>query len=220
MSQETLDLEEAMTIIWKEIETGNNASESVDEKLKKYIGQGMLKRLSDEGFIAPSAAGGKVEFSEKGYRRAYDLVRRHRLTERLLVDVLHMDRSKVDADACAMEHIISRELEENICTLLGHPEVCPHGSRIMPGECCKRGDSKIERVIFKLSELRHGESGKVAYIQTQAHPVMHKIMSLGLVPGLEIKVHRTFPAYIIEFEQTQLAVESGVAGNIYVRKSS
>jgi DtxR family Mn-dependent transcriptional regulator len=220
MSDVSHELEEAMTIIWKEIETGRNGYDEVGEKLDKYIGPGIPQRLIAEGFIKPVKSGDKIEFCEKGYRRAYDLVRRHRLTERLLVDVLHMDRSKVDADACVLEHIISKELEENICTLLGHPEVCPHGSRIMPGECCRNRVSKIERVIFKLSELKHGECGRVSYIQTQAHPVMHKIMSLGLVPGLTIKVHRTFPVYVVEFEQTQLAVENEVAENIYVRKLS
>jgi DtxR family Mn-dependent transcriptional regulator len=220
MTEISHELEEAMTIIWKEIENDSNSYEKLDEKLKKYIGPDILKRLAADGHIKPLKENGPVEFSEKGYRRAYDLTRRHRLTERLLVDVLHMDRSKVDYDACMLEHIISKELEENICTLLGHPETCPHGSRILPGDCCKNKVSKIERVIFKLSELKHGECGRVSYIQTQTHPAMHKIMSLGLVPGLTIKVHRTFPAYIVEFEQTQLAIENEVAENIYVRKIS
>ncbi len=214
------ELEEAMTIIWKQIENNDNSYEKIDEKLKKYIGPGTLKRLAAEELIKPLKENGPVELSEKGYRRAYDLTRRHRLTERLLVDVLHMDRSEVDYDACMLEHIISKELEENICTLLGHPETCPHGSRILPGDCCKNKVSKIERVIFKLSELKHGECGRVSYFQTQAHPAMHKIMSTGLVPGLTIRVHRTFPAYIVEFEQTQLAIENEVADNIYVRKIS
>ncbi|HOT75548.1 MAG TPA: metal-dependent transcriptional regulator [Candidatus Wallbacteria bacterium] len=220
MTEISHDLEEAMTIIWKEIENGADSFESVNEKLKKYIGEDVLKRLICEGYVKRTSPGGRVEFSEKGYSRAYDLTRRHRLTERLLVDVLHMDRSRVDSDACMLEHIISRELEENICTLLGHPQVCPHGSRILPGNCCKNKVSKIERVIFKLSELKHGECGRVSYIHTQANPVMHKIMSLGLVPGLTIKVHSSFPAYVVEFEQTQLALENEVAENIFVRKTS
>ncbi len=220
MNEISHDLEEAMTIIWKEIENKTHVYEKIEEKLKKYIGPNVFKDLEIEGFLKPLKPGAYVEFSEKGYKRAYDLTRRHRLTERLLVDVLHMDRSKVDYDACMFEHIISKELEENICTLLGHPETCPHGSRILPGECCKNKISKVERVIFKLSELNHGECGRVSYIQTQAHPAMHKIMASGLVPGLEIRVHRSFPAYIIEFEHTQLAIENEVADNIYVRKIS
>ncbi|HPG56805.1 MAG TPA: metal-dependent transcriptional regulator [Candidatus Wallbacteria bacterium] len=220
MTEISHELEEAMTIIWKHIENGDDSFEAVDDKLKKYIGEDVLKRLMSEGYVKNSRPGGRIEFNEKGYSRAYDLTRRHRLTERLLVDVLHMDRSRVDSDACMLEHIISRELEENICTLLGHPQVCPHGSRILPGECCKNKASKIERVIFKLSELKHGECGRVSYIQTQTNPVMHKIMSLGLVPGLTIKVHSSFPAYVVEFEQTQLALETEVAENIFVRKIS
>lgn len=212
------DLEEAMTVIWKEIEMKRAGFESVDAKLAGCIGPGVLSELERTGMVR-TGEGRAVEFTDAGYRRAYDLARRHRLTERLLVDVLGMDRAKVDTEACALEHIISKELEENICTLLGHPKVCPHGSAIMPGECCKNGLSKVERAIFPLSELTHGEKGFVAYMLTDRHPSLHKLLSLGLVPGVLISVHQTYPSYVIEFEQTQLAVEGGIAGSIFVRKA-
>ncbi|HNY12693.1 MAG TPA: metal-dependent transcriptional regulator [Candidatus Wallbacteria bacterium] len=220
--QETIrhDLEEALTILWKETENNNRCFSAASEKLKKFIGAAAPSDLVSEGLIKADKVSDSYEFTEKGYRRAYDLARRHRLTERLLTDILCMDKSKVDTEACALEHIISKELEENICTLLGHPKVCPHGSPIMPGECCKSGTAKVERAIFALSELSHGERGYVSYIHTASHPFLHKLMALGLVPGILITVHQTFPAYVIEFEQTQLAIEDGVAANIFVRKIS
>ena len=212
------DLEEAMTIIWKHSEKGIDGYRQISQKLENCFGRDILKELLDEGYI--TCAKDRVLFSETGHKRAYDLARRHRLTERLLVDVLHMDRSKVDADACEFEHIISKELEENICTLLGHPSFCPHGSPILPGECCKNKSDKINRVIFKLSELKHGENAIVSYMLTQKHPFLQKLMSLGLVPGISITLHSTFPAFIVEFDQTQLAVETEIAESIYVRKVS
>jgi len=214
------DLEEALTILWKETENNNYSFSAASEKIGKFIGAGVPAGLVAEGLIKADKTSGRYEFTEKGYKRAYDLARRHRLTERLLTDVLRMDKAKVDTEACALEHIISKELEENICTLLGHPKVCPHGSPIMPGECCKNGLSKVERSIFALSELSHGERGFVSYILTAEHPFLHKLLALGLVPGIMISVHQTFPAYVIEFEQTQLAIEDGVAANIFVRKIS
>ena len=212
------DLEEALTILWKETENNNRRLSAASEKLGKSTGAGTAPDLVSAGLITADKERDTYEFTEKGYRRAYDLARRHRLTERLLTDVLRMDKSKVDTEACALEHIISKELEENICTLLGHPKVCPHGSPIMPGECCKNKSSKVERAIFALSELSHGERGYVSYILTAQHPFLHKLLALGLVPGIMISVHQTFPAYVIEFEQTQLAIEAGVAANIFVRK--
>ncbi len=214
------DLEEALTILWKETENNNYSFSAAGEKIGKFIGAGAPSELIASGLIKVDKTSDRYEFTEKGYKRAYDLARRHRLTERLLTDVLRMDKAKVDTEACALEHIISKELEENICTLLGHPKICPHGSPIMPGECCKNGLSKVGRAIFALSELSHGERGYVSYILTAEHPFLHKLLSLGLVPGIMISVHQTFPAYVIEFEQTQLAIEDGVAANIFVRKIS
>jgi putative ABC transport system ATP-binding protein len=80
-----------------------------------------------------------LEFTERGRRRAADIIRRHRLAERLFTDTLHMqDEAGIEAQACKFEHILSPEATESICVLLGHPKTCPHGSPIPPGECCAR----------------------------------------------------------------------------------
>jgi len=129
-----------------------------------------------------------------------------------------MDRSKVDPEACRMEHVISSGLEEQICTLLGHPKACPHGSPIMPGDCCRRKTSNIERAIFSLNELKHGESGILCYILGDGQKLFQKLMSLGMVPGVSIYVHQIYPAYVIEFAQTQLAIEIEAAAKIFIRK--
>ena len=219
MDPVNIDLEEALTIIWKRIETHNDGWLEIKDLVSKAIGENIFDELIKKGFIEINSENNNVVLTKTGHVRAYDLARRHRLTERLLVDVLGMDRSKVDDDACKLEHIISKELEENICTLLGHPKVCPHGSPIMPGECCKNKNLKIEKVIFMLSEFTHGESGIVAYLQTAEHPFMGKLFSLGLVPGVKIKVTQTFPAFVLEFEETQIAVEKIIADNIFVRRT-
>jgi putative ABC transport system ATP-binding protein len=87
---------------------------------------------------APSART-VLEFTDRGRHRAADIIRRHRLAERLFTDTLHMqDDAGIEAQACKFEHILSPEATESICVLLGHPKTCPHGSPIPPGECCVR----------------------------------------------------------------------------------
>jgi len=71
-----------------------------------------------------------------GARRARDVVRRHRLAERLFKDTFSIDDSEAHTEACKFEHIISPELDQRICTFLGHPSTCPHGNPIPPGSCC------------------------------------------------------------------------------------
>jgi putative ABC transport system ATP-binding protein len=82
-----------------------------------------------------------VQLTAEGHQRARDVIRRHRLAERLFKDTFRIEDNEVHTQACKFEHIISPELDERICTFLGHPKTCPHGNPIPPGDCCN-GHSK------------------------------------------------------------------------------
>jgi putative ABC transport system ATP-binding protein len=78
-----------------------------------------------------------VEFTKRGRQRAADIIRRHRLAERLFTDSLAMDsETEIEQQACKFEHILSPEATDKICSFLGHPQTCPHGAAIPPGPCC------------------------------------------------------------------------------------
>src|SRR3989440_402666 len=78
-----------------------------------------------------------VELTPRGRERAGNIIRRHRLAERLFTDSLAMDsESEIEQQACKFEHILSPEATDKICTFLGHPRTCPHGAPIPPGPCC------------------------------------------------------------------------------------
>ncbi len=84
-----------------------------------------------------------VDLTPRGHKRAADIIRRHRLAERLFTDSLAMDsETEIEQQACKFEHILSAEATDKICAFLGHPRTCPHGSAIPPGPCCgKQSDS-------------------------------------------------------------------------------
>src|SRR5438309_10294652 len=78
-----------------------------------------------------------VELTPRGRQRAADIIRRHRLAERLFTDSLALDsETEIEQQACKFEHILSPEATDKICTFLGHPRTCPHGAPIPPGACC------------------------------------------------------------------------------------
>jgi putative ABC transport system ATP-binding protein len=78
-----------------------------------------------------------VELTNRGRQRAADIIRRHRLAERLFTDSLAMDsETEIEEQACKFEHILSPEATDKICTFLSHPRTCPHGAPIPPGVCC------------------------------------------------------------------------------------
>ncbi|HEX4544730.1 MAG TPA: ATP-binding cassette domain-containing protein [Candidatus Acidoferrum sp.] len=99
----------------------------------------VLSRMSDLHLVALNH--GEVQLTPVGSQRARDIVRRHRLAERLFKDTFSIEDSEAQTQACKFEHIISPELDQRICTFLGHPKTCPHGNPIPPGDCCD-GKSK------------------------------------------------------------------------------
>jgi len=84
-----------------------------------------------------SASGSEVQLTEAGSLRARDVVRRHRLAERLFTDTFAIEDAEAHVQACRFEHIITPELDQRICSFLGHPKTCPHGNPIPPGVCCE-----------------------------------------------------------------------------------
>jgi putative ABC transport system ATP-binding protein len=94
----------------------------------------VLSRMADRRLVA--VQNGEAQLTPDGSQRARDVVRRHRLAERLFKDTFAVDETEVQTQACRFEHIISPELDARICTFLGHPKTCPHGNPIPPGSCC------------------------------------------------------------------------------------
>jgi DtxR family transcriptional regulator, Mn-dependent transcriptional regulator len=214
--ERTHKIEEGLSIIWEEREKKIYDKDALKSKILDSVKEDILPDLEKEGYVTVSS--GSVKFTESGELRAKDITRRQRLAERLLIDVLELGRREMDSSACEFEHILSKEVEESICTLLGHPTECPHGFPIPAGECCAKAKDSLESIVMPLSKLKPGETGKVVYILTRHHPQLHKLMSLGIVPAANISVHQVFPAFVIQIDGTQLALELDVAKNIHVKR--
>jgi putative ABC transport system ATP-binding protein len=99
----------------------------------------LLARMSEMHLV--EVRNEDVQLTTQGHQRARDVIRRHRLAERLFKDTFRIDDHEAHTQACKFEHIISPELDQRICSFLGHPKTCPHGNPIPPGECCN-GHSK------------------------------------------------------------------------------
>lgn len=207
--------EEILSYIWELKEKNIEDYHIFKEKIKEK-GKDIIDELIKDGYL--SKENDKISFTTLGYELAKNIIRRQRLTERLLVDILEMKGEHIDVLACEFEHIISQDLEKSICILLGHPRVCPHGSPIPEGECCIHKEELLKSVVFPLNKLRQGDQGKVVYILTSFHPELHRLLSFGFVPGVIIRVHQVFPTFIIEIDNQQIALDSKLAECIYVKK--
>lgn len=210
------DVEEILSIIWEAEEHGNTSIENIKAEINNKLINDILGEIEKNGLIVRS--GQKLSFSTQGRELAKDVIRRQRLAERLLYDVLAVPPLESDSQACAFEHIISKEVEESICILLGHPKQCPHGSVIPEGDCCRRAATSLASIVSSLDTFKAGEKGKIIYVLTRDHPQLHKLMSLGVMPGTVINVHQVFPSFVVQINETQLALEREVAQSIYLKK--
>ncbi len=214
-SKEERELEEVLEALWTGVEKGEIRREDVlrdvrtenqDEAVAELAGRGLVNLDED----------GSLRFTESGREKARGIIRRHRLAERLVHDILAMPMTEVEANACEFEHLVAPGITESICTLLGHPAQCPHGRPIPEGPCCVEARKSIEPVVVSVDRMHTGETARVAYINTKNYSRLQKLTSFGVSPGVKVKLHQRKPAFVLECDQTQVAIEEAVAEEIYV----
>lgn len=179
-----------------------------------HAAEGPIKQLVNTGYV--TLAGDQLRLTSAGIPAARNVVRRHRLAERLLADVLGASDELMHEKACRFEHLLDQGLDESICRLLGHPKICPHGKPIPAGRCCSE-PAPSQKLVAPLSRLSPGEGGKVAYVYAPESGQFQKLMALGILPGTPISLVQTFPSYVFKAGQTQFAVDREIAEAIYVR---
>jgi DtxR family Mn-dependent transcriptional regulator len=174
-----------------------------------------LHDLLEAGLIEQGSEG--FSLTAAGRRQAASVLRRERLAERLLADVLHVSDDLATETACKFEHLLRKGLDDQVCTLLGHPRFCPHGSPNPPGDCCRAGSRAAQTVVSSLADLSPGESGVIAYLQTPRRDILQRMLAMGAIPGTPVVIRQRFPSFVFDLGQSQVAVDRETAQQIYVR---
>jgi DtxR family Mn-dependent transcriptional regulator len=178
----------------------------------------LLRVLTADGFV--TLQGASILLTPKGRHLGRGLIRRHRLAERLFTDVFDLSKENVDDDACKMEHILSEELTESVCTFLGHPPTCPHGKPIPRGECCKKYTVDIRPVVTRLTEFGVGQNAKIVFITPSEVARLGRLSSIGLVPGAVIRLIQRKPSVVLQIDETTVAIDPELAREMFVKKVS
>jgi DtxR family Mn-dependent transcriptional regulator len=210
--------EEIMEAIWCASENKDYSTAAIKKRCIVDFTEDDLAEIERQGLII--SHDDKILLSSAGKPIAEAIMRRHRLAEVLVSSILKLKNSAMEAVACKVEHGLEPEVEEAICTLLGHPEICPDGKPIPKGKCCRKNLAKVDRVVVSLNELKSSESGKITYIKPSSHSNLHQLISFGLHPGVVVTVHRSNPTFCIKFENTELAIDEEIAKNIFVLRSN
>jgi len=208
--------EDALVQVWSACERDDHTLEKLCTGRPDLVS--VVSQLEADGWLR--RRNGSIEFTEPGEQKARELVRRHRLAEVLLEQVLEVSREQAAYTACLWEHMLSEEVAGTICTFLGHPRHCPHGNPIPPGLCCQRMAHTVTPLVQPLASLRVGATARVTFISSKVHRRLDRLAALGIVPGTEIVLHQRFPSYILRAGETEVAVEESVARDIFVREAN
>jgi DtxR family Mn-dependent transcriptional regulator len=161
---------------------------------------------------------GRIYLRPEGKDEGRKIVRRFRLAERLMMDVFNIRGDQAKEKACQFEHLLNEGVDTKVCTMLNHPETCPHGKKIPPGECCIEARRSGDLGVVPLTELKSGDAGEIAYIQTEDDKKMQKLMAMGVLPGNRIRLIQTFPSYIFRVGYSEFAIDTNMAREIFVRR--
>lgn len=164
--------------------------------------------------------GEKISLTALGKTRAEGIVRRHRLAEKLFTDVMELPYSQSEPAACMFEHILTEEVTDSVCSFLGHPPMCPHDKAIPRGACCKKFTKEVAPIVMSLTEFSPGEGGKIVFISSLHPQRLQKLSSLGIMPGNKIALIQKNPSFVIRIAETQIALDSEIVSEIYVRKEA
>ena len=172
----------------------------------------MIRRLRDEGYV--QVQGRSVSLTERGRSKAESVVRKHRLAERLLTDIIGLPWEKAHLEAGRWEHVISDEVEARLVEVLGNPTTCPHGNPI-PGAGHAREDLTV------LSDSRQGDHVRLERVTEQIEIDLESLSYLstnGFIPGTEATVASRAPdgTLILDLGPRTIALGPALAQQLFV----
>jgi len=176
-----------------------------------------VERLEKEGLVTHEPYKG-VGLTEKGLKIALQVVRKHRLSERLLTDILHVEWDKVHETACKLEHSITDEIIKPLEKALRYPKTCPHGNPI-PTKC----GGIIEEKSQPLTEFNEKEQGTIVKITEEKSDLLHYLETIGVVPGASIEIVEKAPfngPITLKIGMTSHALSRAMASIIQVKRTN
>jgi DtxR family transcriptional regulator, Mn-dependent transcriptional regulator len=175
----------------------------------------MMTRLAEKGLVEKTAEAG-ITLTETGRHGALQVIRKHRISERFLVDVLGMDWKDVHEEACRLEHALSPEVATRMEAMMDNPATCPHGHPI-PDEQGRTTGPRLRR----LSSLERHQHATVAMIAEEKRDLLEYLAGLGMVPENDVVVEQVSPfngPLMVKINGARHALGREIAEKIWVQE--
>ena len=180
-----------------------------------------VARMERDGLLAVEGDR-HLELTHEGRRQATSVMRKHRLAECLLIDVIGMEWEEVHIEACRWEHVMSDSVERRIATLLGSPTSCPHGNPI-PGLDELGSSAHAEEMIglttMKAAARRGGRDVIVRRISEQIQPdadIMRDLRSAGIQPGRTVRLAPESKGLTLTTDDGTTTIDGTTARHVFV----
>jgi DtxR family Mn-dependent transcriptional regulator len=209
-------IEEVLERLWTSREQGVPLRPDLAGEAFDFDPAAALREARRRGWAVVRAD--RLELAAGGEASAAAVIRRHRLAERLLFDVIQVDAAAMEAGACELEHshILSEDATERVCAFLGHPPTCPHDRPIPRGRCCEKVTHEVRPLVTPLSEASIGGEYRIVFIASRSHRRLDRLCALGLVPGAALRLHQRLPAFVVRVGETDVALEPEIAADVLV----
>jgi len=175
-----------------------------------------VKRLADRGLVDHRPYHG-VRFTPRGQRLAVAAIRRHRIVERFLADMLGYAWNEADRLATNFEHELPQEVEDRLFVALDRPATCPHGFPIPAKETAEMP------VMPPLYALEPGDTAVVAVPGSTDPEIVEFLGTLGLRPGVRVEVKEKHPfdgPLVLRVDGKDRTLGATVANQVFVQKSA
>jgi DtxR family Mn-dependent transcriptional regulator len=181
-------LDEILEVLWVQLEEGGKESVSLDEIVvgTTPVYEEPIKVLEKKGLVKIDED--QIQLTDSGFEEARRTIRRHRLSERMFLDIFEITEDEIEEVACRFEH------------------------------SCHRAQTRVDQMVVPMSNLRQGESGAIAYVHTGDSERLKKLMALGILPGESVTLQRRYPSFVFTVGQSRYAVDEGMASAIYVKR--
>lgn len=185
-----------------------------------------VARMERDGLV--TVAGDRhLELTDEGRRLATRVMRKHRLAECLLVDVIGLEWEQVHAEACRWEHVMSEAVERRVLDLLRHPTESPYGNPI-PGleELGEKGEADpfLDESMVSLRELAPGTEGKTVVVRRIGEPIqmdaqlMYTLRRAGVQPGSVVSVTESPGGVLVGSSGEAAELDADIASHVFVAK--
>jgi DtxR family Mn-dependent transcriptional regulator len=210
-------MDELLELIWKLREEGASDVNQLLNSTQDAEARSILRQMVKDGLFQMD--GDRMILKERGEEKAREIIRRHRLTERLFSEIFEMSEDEAEEEACRLEHSLTPAATESVCTFLGHPPTCMHGNPIPRGECCAKFRKEMKPLVTPLEELGLGEEGRIVFIVPKSHQRLDRLSTLGVVPGSIVRMHQKKPSHVLQIGETTIALDKDIVKDIYVKKA-